>query len=188
MKTLNDLFYDIILLNELDGDTAAILRFSHAEGGTSGYSFGLTQLDVKNNDQATACLRDCGFTDAEIQSIKDETVDPRQWNSRLNAAVVQGYDTAQLAYCLDKAIDFGGAFQVPMENPSGILALADYINQYGLPGHGSADFYRSLGHPVTAQDVLIFKLGSTKYGKEHSADCKRRYDNIMKVLAEAQDA
>ena len=189
MKNLNELFYDVILANELEGDVGAALRFSHAPGDKSGYSFGVCQFDVKNNDTARKCLEEIGFSDEEIQGIVAETVDVKRFNGRLaaGAEVIQKYDEAQLTYCLDKAMNFGGAFGFPVESPSGVLGLADYVNQYGLPGSGSARFYKSLGRPVNALDVLIFKLGSTKYGQEHGQDCRRRYGNIVKVL-EAQNA
>ena len=65
MKTLNEMLYEIIVLNELDGNLNASLRFSDPDGalsGKSGWSFGPCQFDTQNNAAALACLRDCGFT------------------------------------------------------------------------------------------------------------------------------
>jgi hypothetical protein len=40
----------------------------------------------------------------------------------------------------------------------------------------------ALDKPVTAESVLAFKLNHTKYGKEHPADCRRRYTNLIKIV------
>lgn len=64
MKTLNELFYDVILLNELSGNIRAALRFSDPDGpsGRSGGSFGVCQHDTRHGKYGVTCLRECGFT------------------------------------------------------------------------------------------------------------------------------
>ena len=190
MKTLNQMLYDIIVLNELDGNLNASLRFSDPDGvlsGKSGWSFGPCQFDTQNNSAALACLRDCGFTESEIEGVVKQSIDVRPLAAKLqaNAAVVERYSTDQLTYCLNKAAAFVTDFGIPVESPGGILAGADYINQYGSEGNGAKLYYQALGRPVTAEDVLAFKLSNTKYGKEHPSDCRRRYDNLMKVIKAA---
>ena len=185
MKSLNELFYDVILLNELGGDVSAALRFSDASS-KSGLSFGLTQLDVTHNDQAVVCLKECGFSGPEIALLQSKGAGWQALSKRLPpcAAIIEKYDTAQLSYCLNKALNFDMDFGIPVQSPGGILAGADYVNQYGSQGQGAVNYYDALKRPVTALDVLNFKLSCTKYGREHPDDCKRRYNNIMKVLAE----
>jgi hypothetical protein len=187
MKTLNEMLDDVILNNELSGVLAAAYRFSHASSGKSGWSFGRCQFDVKNNSAARALLSKLGFTTTEVLSIQDETMDPRRWNARLLAgsATIDQADTAQLSYCLDQAMNFAINYGVPVQSPGGVLALADYANQYGAPGAQSAAFYKALGHPVTPDDVLYFKLHDTEYGGKDPADCKRRYAGVMAVLKAA---
>jgi sulfur carrier protein ThiS len=186
MKSLNEMFDEVILNNELSGNLDAAYRFSHAEGGTSGWSFGRSQFDVKNNSTARALLSKLGFTASQVLAIQDETADPRQWNDRLKAgaAIIDAADTDQLSYCLGIALNFATAHGIPVENPSGILGLADYCNQYGTPGAESAAYYTTLGHPVTAADVLNFKLNHTAYGKANPADCRRRYAGVMKAITD----
>ena len=188
MKTLNEMFYDIILLNELSGNLGAALRFSDPDGvrsGKSGWSFAVCQFDTQNNSQALVCLRECGFTEAEIQGIVKQTIDVKPLAAKLkaNASIIEKYSTVQLSYCLDKALNFVLDYGIPVRSPDGILAGADYVNQYGSQGNGARDYYRKLGRPITAQDVLQFKLTNTKYGREHPTDCRRRYNNIIKVIA-----
>jgi len=188
MKTLNEMFYDVTLLNELSGNANVALKFSDPDGvrsGKSGWSFAVCQFDTKNNSQALVCLRECGFTKVEIQGIVDQTIDVKPFAARLreHADIIERFSTEQLSYCLNKALNFDLDFGIPVESPGGILAGADYVNQYGSQGNGARVYYKSLGREITAYDVLIFKLGNTKYGREHPEDCKRRYNNILKVIA-----
>ena len=88
MKTLNEMFREVIVQNELEGDLAAAYKFSKCSAGNSGWSFGVSQFDVKNNSTARECLLKCGFTQAEVASIQMETVDPRFWNSRLDHSII----------------------------------------------------------------------------------------------------
>lgn len=189
METLNQLFRKIILANELEGNLKFVHSFSDPDGvrsGKSGWSFGICQFDTKNNDQALRCLRECGFTDAEIKGVVNQTIDVKPLGRKLalNSSIIAKYDEAQLSGCLNAALNFAAYRSLPLASPGGVLALADYINQYGQPGDGSAAFYRGLHHPITAEDVLNFKLTQTKYGKEHPSDCRRRYTNIIKIIKE----
>jgi len=185
--TLNEMFYKVILLNELSGNIRAALRFSDPDGvltGKSGWSFGLVQFDTQNNSLALTCLRECGVTEAEIQGIVKQNIDVKPLARKLvdNALIVRRYDEMQLSYCLNKALNFDMEHGIPVESPGGILAGADYVNQYGSQGNGAKTYYKSLGRPITAEDVLRFKLELTKWGREHPDDCKRRYNNIVKVV------
>ncbi|KAB0668929.1 hypothetical protein F6V30_13915 [Oryzomonas sagensis] len=185
MKTLNESLREIIKRDEIGN--ADPLAFDDPDGvrsGKSGWSFGAVQWDTRNNTTALACLRDCGFTQDEIHGIVDQTIDVRPLAAKLkaHADVVERYDEAQLQYCLDGAGRFLENYGLPCDGNGGLLALADYINQYGMPGLGSASYYRSQGQPITAEMVLDFKLKITKYGKDHPADCLRRYNNLIDVL------
>jgi hypothetical protein len=195
METLNDMFDLVILQNELGGNMAAALEFSDPDGvlsGKSGWSFAPCQFDLSNNDTAALCLAECGFNRVQIEALKNQSMPTAMVHLlepklKANAATVIRYSTEQLSYCLNKALNFDTDEGIPVESPGGILASADYVNQYGSQGNGARDYYRSLGRPITAEDVLAFKLEHTKYGREHPADCRRRYDNIIKVVKEASD-
>ncbi|HEY6872800.1 MAG TPA: hypothetical protein VI298_08755 [Geobacteraceae bacterium] len=190
-KTLNELFRDVIIKNELGGNLHAVLRFSDPDGvqsGKSGWSFGVCQFDTRNNPAALECLKACGFTPAEIAGIVNQTIDVKPLATKLQAAAdtVARYDEAQLSDCLDRALSIATEHGVPLSDSAAILALADYDNQYYFsdidkPGTLLA-FIANLGRPVTADDVLDFKLTHTKYGETHPADCRRRYDNLMQVV------
>jgi hypothetical protein len=189
MKTLNELFVRLISLNELDGNESFIYRFSDPDGvrsGKSGWSFGLCQFDTQNNDRALDCLKECGFTEAEIDGIVHQTVDVKPLAAKLVAHpdVLAKYDTAQLKHCLDRGLDACLSHGVPMDDTGVILACADYVNQYGSCGEGMMKWLDDLNRPFTSKDVLRWKLENTKYGRKHSADCQRRYDNLIKVLKE----
>jgi hypothetical protein len=189
-KTLNDLFYKLILLNELSGNVKAALRFSDPDGlrsGKSGWSYGVCQFDTQNNDMALTCLRECGFTEAEIRGIVDQTIDVRPLAAKLqaNAKTIEKYSTAQLTGCLNSAMNVCTTKSVPATDTAAILALADYVNQYGSIGPQFVSFLLGLDRPVVARDILTFKLEHTKYGRAHPSDCNRRYNNIGKVMVAA---
>lgn len=187
MKTLNDLFRHVILSNELEDNLKFALRFSDPDGvrsGKSGWSFGVCQYDTQNNPAALDCLRECGFTEVEIAGVVKQTIDVKPLAAKLqaHADIVEKWDTLQLSHCLNQALNFCTSRGVPLADATSILAVADYINQYGSMGDGAEAYFDALGRPITAQDVLDFKLKITKYGKEHPGDCQRRYDNLIKIL------
>lgn len=188
MKTINDLFYDVISLNE--GGPAVALEFSDPDGvrsGKSGWSFGVCQFDTRNNTMALACLKECGFTQDEIHGIVDQTIDVRPLASKLaaHADIVERYDNAQLQHCIDSAGNFAAAHGIPLVDTAALLMLCDTINQYGSLGDGSAAHLSELGRTVTAADVLDMKL-TWKYAtasKHGHDDTVRRYENVMQVVS-----
>jgi hypothetical protein len=190
LKTLNEMFYDLILLNELDGNVNAALRFSDPDGalsGKSGWSFGVCQFDTQNNGQALECLRACLFTNAEIDGIVKQTIDVKPLAAKLkaHADIIEAYSTKQLSYCLNSAMNVCTSKAIPATDTAAILALADYVNQYGSIGPQFVKHLLDLGRPVVAQDILDFKLNHTKYGKDRPKDCLRRLANLTKVMEAA---
>lgn len=191
MKTLNELFRHVILLNELEGNEKAALRFSDPDGkpGRSGWSFGICQFDTRHNDAALACLKECGFSQDEIHGVVDQTIDVRPLSTRLalNADIIARYDEAQLSRCLYSAMNTATSKGIMVTNTGAILCLADYVNQYGSIGNQFVDYLNEadLDGDVSAAEIQEWKLKHTKYGREHPKDCLRRYNNIMKVLKEA---
>ena len=184
-------FRKVILANELSNNLAAALRFSLAPGGKSGYSFGVCQLDVSNNPAAAACLRACGFTLEEIEDLKAKTADVRALDPKLvaGAATIELFDDIQLNSCITRSQAILANFKITPADDTALLAIADYNNQYYLsavnkPGY-LVNYLVNLRRPFTALDVLNFKLNDTPYGKSHPEDCKRRYDNLLKVVAAA---
>ncbi len=186
------IFRKIILLNEGDpNDPDYWIKFTDPDGvlsGKSGWSFGECQFDVGNNELAIVCLKECGFTDLEISRIKAQTIDVRQFEPRLraHADIIARYDEHQLTGCLVRAENTCKLFRLIPNNDAAILAVADYDNQYHFSAinrpHYLVHYLAQLGRPFTAIDILQFKLTQTKYGLEHPKDCKRRYNNLMKVV------
>jgi hypothetical protein len=186
MKTVNELFRDVIALNE-GGDVFA-LTFSDPDGvrsGKSGWSFGLCQFDTQNNDAALECLAECGFTEEEIAGICHQTINvkPLERKLREHADVIARYDMAQLQHCLDAAGQFLEGYKLAVQDAAALLAIADTINQYGSLGNGAAGYLRRLNHPATAGDILNMKL-TWKYAQSQRGyhDTVRRYQNIMQVM------
>jgi hypothetical protein len=185
-------FRKIILLNEGDpNDPDYWLKFTDPDGihsGKSGWSFGECQFDLNNNEIASICLKECGFTEKEIDSLKDQTIDVHPLEPRLkeHSDIIVRYDEHQLVGCLIRANNTCSLFHVEPEDDAAILAVADYDNQYHFSGinkpHSLVNYLVNLKVPFTANDILMFKLTDTKYGREHPQDCQRRYDNIMKVM------
>jgi len=190
LDTLNSMFRKVILLNELSGNLKFALRFSDPDGvrsGKSGWSFGIVQWDTQNNSTSLKCLAACGFTPLEIKGIVEQTFSlakMKELGAKLaaNADVIATYDTAQLSGCLNSALNVTTSHGLPVDNPTGILALADYVNQYGSIGPQFIAFIGGLDQPATAEDVLTFKLDHTAYGERCPGDCRRRYANLVKVV------
>ena len=188
MESLNAMFRDLIFANECSRNPNAVLRFSDPDGvlsGKSGWSFGVSQFDTQNNGEALKCLAACGFTPTEISGVVHQTIDVVPLNAKLaaNADVIATYDTAQLSLCINSALNCVTSNGLPADNPGGILALGDYINQYGSIGPQFVGFIKALNHPVMAVDVLSFKIHHTTYGERCPTDCQRRYNNLVQIVA-----
>jgi hypothetical protein len=187
MKSLNELFAALIFANECSSNEKFIYRFSDPDGvrsGKSGWSFGRVQWDTRNNSMALDCLSECGFTQDQIDGVVDQTIDVKPLAAILkaNAAVIDRFDQAQLSICINQALNWNATHNIPITDTGAILAAADYWNQYGSQGECFAAYLMALHRPVIAQDILDFKLEHTKYGKEHSDDCRRRFDNLIHIL------
>jgi hypothetical protein len=191
MKTLNQLFYDVILLNELSGNVSAALRFSDPDGpsGRSGWSFGVCQFDTKHNDLALSLLNECGFSKQEIAGVVQQSINVKPLEAKLkaNSDIVAHYDQMQLSHCLQSALNSTTNNGVLAVTTGPILCLADYCNQYGSIGPSFVEYLntKDLTRNIQMDDIQEWKLKFTKYGREHPKDCERRYANILHVMKEA---
>ena len=187
-------FRKIIIANELDNSMSHVTKFSDPDGvrsGKSGWSFGVSQFDLQNNPIAAACLRACKFTEDEIQGLIKQTVDAKALEPKLkaNAGIIELFDVAQLKGCVDRAKRILSKRDITPANDAALLSVADYANQYHLsdiakPGY-LVHYLMRLDRAFTAADVLQFKLTATKYGREHPDDCRRRYNNLVRIMKEA---
>jgi hypothetical protein len=189
MKSLNELFADLIFANECSSNEKFIHRFSDPDGersGKSGWSFGRVQWDTQNNGTALVCLSECGFTHNEIDGIVKQTVDVKPFAVRLaaHADIIERYDEAQLTECINSAVNFCNSYNIPVTDTGALLALADTVNQYGSLANGTAAGLRKLEHPVKAADVLAIKLtwAYARASKQKHDDTVRRYDNLITIL------
>lgn len=182
-------FREIISRNELGGDLSHSYRFSDPDGvrsGKSGWSFGLCQFDVANNPSAVLCLRECQFTTDEILGLKRQDVDIVPLNRKLacNTRTVDRWDDRQLFECLTHASEICRSSGIRFASDEVLFHLADYHNQFYLSRGGKMhQFLLGVGRPVTAQDILIFKLGLA-WGKKRPDDVHRRFSNIRNVWVE----
>lgn len=186
------LFQKVILANELGNNIAYAYKFSDPDGvrsGKSGWSFGRSQFDTQNNPLALKCLSECGFDETVIKGIVNQSIDVTPFNAKLRAAftVIDRYDAVQFRACICKAQAVTKKHGITLADDTALLAIADYDNQYYLSDRDKpgtlVNYLKGHGRPVTARDVLDFKLDHTKYGREHPGDCRRRYDNIIKIVA-----
>ena len=139
-------------------------------------------------DESYAGARSYYNFEAEIKGLIDQTINARALEPKLKAAAatIELFDQAQLKGCVVRAQRILYKRAITPANDSGLLAVADYANQYHLsdilkPGYLIHYLFR-LGRPFTAADVLQFKLAGTKYGREHPGDCRRRYENLMNIM------
>lgn len=188
------LFEKLILANELSNNLAYAYKFSDPDGvrsGKSGWSFGRSQFDTKNNPLAGKCLRECGFDETVIKGIVNQTIDVGPFNAKLRAAsaIVDRYDAVQLRACVVKAQALAKKHGIGLKDDAALLAIADYDNQYYLSDRDKPGYLvhhlKRLGHPATAEAVLEFKVNHTKYGETNRDDCYRRYNNLVKIMKEA---
>lgn len=189
MKSMNELYYDVIFLNELSGNIRAALRFSDPDGpsGRSGGSFGVCQHDTRHGKYGVTCLKECGFTAAEIDQVVSMSGDMKALAKKLKADIVEKYDTIQLSECLNSALNATTGNGIMAVTTGPILALADYVNQYGSIGPSFVEYLNAKdADGLTIEEVQEWKLKHTKYGKNYPSDCERRYKNILKVLKENQ--
>ena len=187
-------FRKIIIANELDNSLRHVTKFSDPDGvrsGKSGWSFGVSQFDLQNNPIAAACLRACKFSEDEIRGLINQSIDAHALEPRLkaNAAIIEQFDQAQLKGCVDRAQRVLAKRGITPADDAALLAVADYANQYYLsaiakPGY-LVHYLMKLPHAFTAEDVLQFKVIATPYGRTHKSDCRRRYDNLIKIMEAA---
>ena len=185
MKSMNELFYDVELLNELSGNIRAALRVSDPDGpsGRSGGSIGVCQHDTRHGKYGKTILRECGFTPAEIEQVVNMSGDMKALAAKLKPEIVEKYDTIQLSECLNSALNATTGNGVMAVTTGPILALADYVNQYGSIGPSFVEYLNKKDTDgLTIEEIQEWKLNHTKYGREHPTDCRRRYANILKVL------
>ena len=186
-----ELFGQIILANELDGNERAAYRFSDPDGvktGKSGWSFGRCQFDTKNNPISRQCLAACGFTPAEIDGIVDQTIDIRPQHARLkaNAAIIDRYDRVQLLDCIRRVKSVAVSKGIVFADDKAVLTAADYDNQFYFSAKmepGYLCFYlANLKRPATAADIVHFKADHTTWGKKRPDDIERRAANIDRIM------
>lgn len=185
---LNDLLRQALIKNELGGNMALVYRFSDADGvrtGKSGYSFGVAQFDIMNNHRAIECLKECGFTDADIARLRAQTGPIGDLNDKLAAHknVVDVFDTGQIDGTINWVRGISKAAGIVYADDETFIHACDYHNQFHMNAHGKAVAYLSkLARPVTAQDLLDYKL-VTIWGKKRPDDVQRRFNNIRKLFA-----
>ena len=181
----------LYVATELGGGSSDSNRFSYAALGKSSYSFGQLQYDVGKNHDASDFLEQNGFDAIDIKYLKSHGSLPREILDVLDAKL-QAIPQAKLSQFtnsqLDKtAVDVGDVIHaVRKQNQDAAetidsdqklqLGIADYINQFGLPGHQFVGFLAGktetlhstgitvqAGNPPTREDIQAF-INATDYG------------------------
>ncbi len=185
------LFARCIIANELGNSITLAYRFSDPDGvrsGKSGWSFGVCQYDINNNPNAEKVLKECGFSRAEIDALRAQTIDVEPLNIRLveHKDVISKWDARQLQECLVRSLTNCMALNTDFSSEEVILHLADYDNQFYFAHDGKLYTWLKyiVNWPLTPELFLNWKLKNTAWGKDHKEDVERRYDNIRKIYAE----
>lgn len=184
---LNDLLRQTLIKNELGGNLALVYRFSDADGvrtGKSGYSFGIAQFDIMNNHRAVKCLEECGFTEVEIVRLQRQLGPIGDLNDKLAAHkdMVDLFDTAQIDAIISWVRGVSKAAGISYVDDEAFIHACDYHNQFNMAACGKAITWLSaLGRPITARDILAYKL-TTTWGKKRPDDVNRRFNNIHKLF------
>lgn len=170
---------EAIALNEISGNTAVAYRFSRASGGNSGYSFGRSQFDVSNNKAVSQFLRNkCNFSNEDINTLLrlDKNISKLNNKLREHKKKIDEYDLQHTKEMINHITNLSGLPE--LENEKVFVHLVDYHNQFNLSINGKMHKYLQSLKFITSENVLNFKLRQTKWGKEHSSDVIRRYNNI----------
>ena len=170
---------NVIALNEISGNLKLAYKFSKASGGTSGWSFGRSQFDTKNNPNAIKFLKNkCGFSDSDINTLLSDTEDVSELSQRLTEykKEIDVYDLEHVTAMVKHVMTLEGMPEI--ENERVFVHLVDYHNQFNLERNGKMHNYLKSLKFATCENILNFKLSQTKWGIEHPADVIRRFRNI----------
>lgn len=170
---------NVLALNEISGNLRVAYKFSKAEGGRSGWSFGRSQFDVKNNPQAVLFLKNkCNFNENDITTLLSSTESVLELSQRLTSykKEIDAYDLEHVTTMVKHIMSLEGMPQ--LENEKVFVHLVDYHNQFNLERNGKMHKYLKTLKIATCENILNFKLSQTKWGKEHPADVIRRFRNI----------
>lgn len=185
---LSDVFKSITFENECHSNFEYVYSFSDADGvrtGKSGWSFGITQLDINNNPYATLCLREAEFTTDEIDLLKKQSsVSMMLMDAKLkrHKDAVDKYDRIQLDECLQHSLDMCIETRCDFSRLETFLHIADYHNQFYFSKGGKLyKFLQAMSSPISPEDILKFKL-SLPWGIKRPDDVQRRYKNISKIV------
>lgn len=154
----------VLLNTEHSGNAGSIYTFSNA-GGSSGWSFGLSQIDVKNNAAiAIPFLQSIGFTSAQITLLGSGAAIPsaqlQSMNNLLaaNKGAIDSIDSVQIDHEIDKLDNLINQIQLYrpdvastiLADPTLQLKLLDYDNQFTLDGVSS-----NPAAPVASTDYML---------------------------------
>lgn len=171
---------NILALNEISGKTEVAYRFSRAQGGTSGYSFGRSQFDLSNNKYAVEFLKQNGFSTSDINRLLK--LDPKiaDLNRKL-LTIKQQIDEYDIKHVKSMCKYVSELASLPPMTEKTFVHLVDYHNQFNLSTNGKMhNFLKSNTNYLLSFEVYEFKINQTKWGKEHPADVIRRYKTIEK--------
>lgn len=170
---------NVIALNEISGNLRVAYKFSKAEGGTSGWSFGRSQFDTKNNPNAINFLKNkCRFSDSDINTLLNANGEVIELNNKLreHTKEIDEYDLEHTTAMVKHVMSLEGMPEI--ENERVFVHLVDYHNQFNLTTNGKMHNYLKSLKFATCENILNFKLSQTKWGIEHPADVIRRFRNI----------
>lgn len=186
-------FARALVANELGGRLSLVYVWSDADGvrtGKSGWSCGITQMDINNNPNALLMLRDLGYTTDESRRLRaqDPGLDMAAMNARLLAAreVVDKWDRHQIDECLTWPL--GLCSSVDFSSEEAFIHVADYHNQFGMSRGGKMHTWLLSVSGVVAPEMIRDFKYTLPYGikqkekaREHD-DVWRRYKNIAFVF------
>lgn len=191
-KPFPEVFYKILVANELGNDLSLILKFSDPDGirtGKSGYSFGVSQFDLKNNSLSIQCLQECGFTQLEIQELVNQPsisdTHMIHYTSKLEQAseIVERYDHKHMSESLDHVGNLCNTLSgIHLQDMETFYHIADYHNQFHFTKDGKLHTHlKEQKGEITPTTILNFKLNKTEWGQKRPDDVMRRYNNIAAI-------
>lgn len=174
---------ETIFQNEVGGNRNLAYKFSDPDGlrtGKSGYSFGCSQFDIKNNNDAVLfLLNECGFTEADITVLQEQRRDISHLEQKLFYCkdLVDEADRKHMAHSIDIVESRLESCNYDIDHET-FVHLVDYHNQFYISRNGKMHRFMQKCDHLDPQDILTFKLHNTLWGRKRPDDVKRRFNTI----------
>lgn len=169
-----------------------------------GYAFGKLQCNIAANKAHLNFLRNCGFTESEIEFLTEvpkgkTTKQLTERVSHLNAKLKQNsealnkYECSQVEERMRIISNYPAIKQILFEKEKTFIHLMYYDNQYRFTQTAKNNAYlywhllqkiKNKDYVLTSEFIKEYKLNYTKFGKANKDNVERTYNTIENNIAD----